>query len=109
LSEHEYSVVDHSRSKNGMYIAFCAGTIAGALAVGAGLLMTVVCDAGYLSLPAIVFWPVTGAAVFGIMFLCSTCLGGVGGEFAPQLAFRMFLERGCSRVFGCFCIKFVEG
>lgn len=34
MSEHEYSVVGHSRSKIGMYIAFFAGTIAGALTVG---------------------------------------------------------------------------
>lgn len=51
-----------------MYIAFFAGTIAGGLAVGVGLLMTVARDAGYLSLPEIVLWPVTGAAVFGAMF-----------------------------------------
>lgn len=68
MSEHEYSVVGHSRSKIGMYIAFFAGTIAGALATGAGFIMTIAQDAGYLSLPEIVFWPVTGAAVFATMF-----------------------------------------
>lgn len=68
MSEHEYSVVGHSRSKIGMYIAFFAGALAGALAVGAGLLMTAARNSGYLNLPEIVFWPVTGAAVFGIMF-----------------------------------------
>lgn len=68
MSEHEYSIVGHSRSRIGMYLAFVAGMLAGALTVGAGLLLTVARDTGYFDLPEIVFWPVTGAAVFGAMF-----------------------------------------
>lgn len=51
-----------------MYLAFAAGMLAGALTVGAGLLLTTVRDAGYFDLPEIVLWPITGAAVFGVMF-----------------------------------------
>lgn len=51
-----------------MYIAFAAGVVAGALTVVTGLVLTMARDAGYLDLPEVVFWPVTGAAVFGVMF-----------------------------------------
>ena len=68
MSEHEYSIVGHSRSRIGMYLAFAAGMLAGALTVGAGLFLTIARDAGYFDLPEILLWPVTGAAVFGAMF-----------------------------------------
>lgn len=68
MSEHEYSVVGHSRSRIGMYLAFTAGMVAGALTVGAGLLLTMARDAQVFDVPEVVFWPVTGAAVFGAMF-----------------------------------------
>lgn len=68
MSEHEYSIIGHSRSRIGMYLAFAAGMLAGALAVGVSLLLTVARNAEYLDIPEIVLWPVTSAAVFGAMF-----------------------------------------
>jgi len=69
LAEHEYSVVGHSRSKIGMWISFAAGLIAGGLVVGVGLLLALAEDRGLIDVPEIVFWPLTGAAVFGALFL----------------------------------------
>lgn len=69
MSAHEYSVVGHSRSKIGMYIAFASGLVAGVITTVAGLVMSYLQSIGWISLPSIVVWPVTGGVVFGILFL----------------------------------------
>lgn len=68
MSNHEYSVGGHSRSKIGMILAFISGSVA------AGLTTLVGFAASYLQsrqvdLPDVIIWPVTGTVVFGILFL----------------------------------------
>jgi hypothetical protein len=97
MSEHEYSVVGHSRSKVGMSIAFVAGLIAGALTTLAGILLTVAREAGYFSVPDILLWPITGTAVFGVLFLAFDKFGwrlwGLRSAVGiPHIAGRWSLE-----------------
>ena len=52
-----------------MWISFVAGLIAGGLVVGVGLVLTIAEDRGLIDVPEVIFWPLTGAAVFGALFL----------------------------------------
>jgi hypothetical protein len=68
MSDHEYSVVGHSRSKVGMAIAFVSGAVAGGLTTAAGFAASYIEDQ-QIELPDIILWPLTGGVVFGILFL----------------------------------------
>ncbi len=67
MSDHEYSVVGHSRSKIGMYIAFVSGVVAGTITTFAGLVATFL--QSWVTVPKFIMWPVTGGVVFGVLFL----------------------------------------
>lgn len=68
MSDHEYSVVGHSRSKIGMAIAFLAGGISGGLTTLAGLVATYLANR-QVELPDVILWPVTGGIVFSLLFM----------------------------------------
>jgi len=68
MSEHEYSVVGHSRSRVGMVIAFISGAVAGGLTTVAGFAASYLEDQ-QIELPEIILWPLTGGVVFAILFL----------------------------------------
>lgn len=68
MAGHEYSVVGHSRSKIGMVISVVSGLVAGALTTLVGIVAAYLADKG-VSIPNIIMWPITGAVVFGVLFL----------------------------------------
>ena len=69
MAGHEYSVVGHSRSRIGSYIAFVAGAVAGGLTTLAGFVISFLDEIGYLNMPALLLWPLTGGAVFATLFV----------------------------------------
>jgi len=68
-AEHEYAVIGHSRSRIGFILALIAGSIAGLAAEIARRVLVSLATAGDASTPQLILWPVTGAAVFGVVFL----------------------------------------
>lgn len=68
MADHEYSVVGHSRAKIGMLIAAVAGAVSGALGTIAGLAATYLSD-HQVDVPDLIFWPLTGTVIFGMLFL----------------------------------------
>lgn len=68
MAAHEYSVVGHNRSKIGMIISVISGIVAGAVTAVAGFVSVFLSDMGF-TIPEIIMWPITGAVVFGILFL----------------------------------------
>ncbi|WP_319530794.1 hypothetical protein [uncultured Cohaesibacter sp.] len=68
MSDHEYSVVGHSRSKIGMYIAFISGAVAGVITAIVGLIVTAL-QSFQVNVPNVVLWPITGGLVFAVLFL----------------------------------------
>lgn len=69
MAGHEYSVVGHSRSKIGSYIAFLSGGVAGLATTVAGLAVAYFEAKGWFAIPTLVVWPITGGAVFTILFI----------------------------------------
>lgn len=51
-----------------MYISFVAGLLAGLLTTFAGWLLSLLREKGMIDLPQFIFWPLTGAVVFGLLF-----------------------------------------
>jgi len=72
--DHEYSVIGHKRTRIALWLAFLSGAIAGGLSVLAGLGLEQLKANGFLGVPDLVLWPVTGGAVFGIVFLIFDCV-----------------------------------
>ncbi|UWS07073.1 Cap15 family cyclic dinucleotide receptor domain-containing protein [Phaeobacter inhibens] len=68
MSDHEYSVVGHSRSKIGMVIALFSGGVAGGITTLVGFAVSYL-QSRQVELPEIILWPLTGSVVFGILFL----------------------------------------
>lgn len=68
MSDHEYSVVGHSRSKIGMVIALVSGGVAGGITTLVGIAVSYL-QSKQVELPEIILWPITGSVVFGILFL----------------------------------------
>jgi hypothetical protein len=68
LGLHEYSVIGHRRAQIAMYQAFAAGALAGILATLAGFLLDALVSVGWAQPYRWIFWPVTGVAVFGVIF-----------------------------------------
>ncbi len=58
-----------------MWISFVAGLIAGGLVVGVGLVLTFAENRGLIDVPEVIFWPLTGAVVFGALFLLFDLVG----------------------------------
>lgn len=67
--DHEYSVIGHKRTRIAFWLAFLSGGIAGGLSVLAGLGVEHLKAVGAHNIPDLILWPVTGSAVFGIIFL----------------------------------------
>ena len=68
MADHEYTVVGHSRSKIGMYIASVAGVISGGLTILVGLAATYLSSL-QVNVPDVILWPITGAFVFSVLFM----------------------------------------
>lgn len=66
--DHEYSVIGHKRTKIAFWLAFLSGGIAGAFSVLAGFSAEHLKALGVYNIPDLILWPVTGGAVFGIIF-----------------------------------------
>jgi len=69
MAGHEYSVVGHSRSRIGSYIALISGSVAGGLTALAGLAISFLDKLGYMNIPTIIVWPLTGGGVFALLFI----------------------------------------
>lgn len=67
MSQHEYSVVEHSRTRIGMTIAFLATAVGGAITTGLAMLLVYLTDLGF-SFPIVVLFPLTSTAIFGGLF-----------------------------------------
>ncbi|MGX1501094.1 hypothetical protein ACSSV1_006163 [Labrenzia sp. MBR-25] len=66
--QHEYSMVGHSRSRIGLYIALVAGAITSGITVIITWGMAWLKSKGYIDMPSVVFVPLTVTAVFGVLF-----------------------------------------
>lgn len=66
--KHEYSVIGHRRARIAMIQAFIAGAIAGLLSYGAGMLIGQLINSKWINPTNIIYWPVTGGAVFAAIF-----------------------------------------
>lgn len=68
MREHEYSVVGHSRSRIGLYIAVCAGALASGLTLFIGYFVSWIETEGHFDVPQLILWPFTAVSIFGILF-----------------------------------------
>ncbi|WP_300039484.1 hypothetical protein [uncultured Roseobacter sp.] len=68
MREHEYSIVGHSRSRIGLYIAVFSGALASGLTLLVGYAVLRIEAAGYFDVPQLILWPFTAVSIFGILF-----------------------------------------
>lgn len=68
MRDHEYSVVGHSRSKVGLYVALVSGAIASGLTLAVGYIALYLESTGRFEVPELILWPFTATAIFGLLF-----------------------------------------
>lgn len=68
MRNHEYSIVGHSRSRVGLYVALLAGVIASILTYAAAHAVKWLETNNYYDVPELIMLPVTATTVFAVLF-----------------------------------------
>ena len=68
-AEHEYSIIGHRRWKAAFYLSVLSGAITGLATYGLKSSLVEFAKRGLWDVPPVIIWPITGAVVFGILYV----------------------------------------